>query len=474
MRRSSWRTAACAVALGAGAAMLANAPAHAVTNGVALARPASTVPWVLSLEYAARADATPSSICTASAINPLEIITASHCVKGRGFFYLRVGANSLSGGKLVPIEAIRDNTAYNSATFAYDIAVMRPVVPLQLARYAHPASEALEAQVRSARPPALTLYGWGLDQRKRVSGRLNAATVRPQITQAKEVYGSAFNSRLTIAAGYYNPRSQAYVGACNGDSGGPLVTRRGNSVFLVGVVSFGKSGCVSQAPTVFTAVGNFASWLAVSARLLPRLAETDNRALPLVQAAPTVEGAPALGATLTCGQGSWSANARAFAWSWFRSSDPDATVSTGPTYVVTAADAGKKVYCEVEATSRRGSAFSLAAVQVAAAPEPFVSPRLITISGLEPGRPAVVGQTATCAAPPFAAPDVTTTVAWYASASPTDVTSATALPLAAPASLVITPEVASAAAGRYLVCQVNATNLMGAVVGVGAQFVPAA
>ncbi len=454
--------------------MLTSVPAHAVTNGVAVARPASTVPWVLSLEYAVHADDEPSSICTASAINSVEIVTASHCVKGKGFFYVRVGGDSLSGGELVPIEAIRDNVAYDPATFAYDIAVMRPVVPLRLARYARPASAALEAQVRSAHPPALTLYGWGLDQRRRVSGRLNAATVRPQIAQARAIYGSSFNTRLTIAAGFYNARTHVYVGACNGDSGGPLVARRGSSVFLVGVVSYGKSGCVSAAPTVFTAVGNFASWLAASARLLPKLAKSDNRSLPVVRSAPTVDGTPALGATLTCGQGMWTDNARAFAWAWFRSTAPDVTVATGQIYVVTAADAGAKVYCEVKATSRRGSAYSLAPVLVPPAPEPFVSPRLVALTGLEPGRAAAVGATATCAVPVFTAPQVTVTYAWFASASPSDIAGATPLPLAAPASLVVTPEVAAAAAGRYLVCQVIATNAMGSVAGLGAQFIPAA
>jgi hypothetical protein len=52
-------------------------------------------------------------------------------------------------------------------------------------------------------------------------------------------------------------------GACNGDSGGPLVCRSGPDApwELVGATSWGRSGCATDYPSVYTRVSSFKQWI---------------------------------------------------------------------------------------------------------------------------------------------------------------------------------------------------------------------
>lgn len=50
-------------------------------------------------------------------------------------------------------------------------------------------------------------------------------------------------------------------GVCSGDSGGPLVIERDNTSMLIGIVSFSQSMCGSGAPSGFTRVSSFLTWI---------------------------------------------------------------------------------------------------------------------------------------------------------------------------------------------------------------------
>ena len=47
-----------------------------------------------------------------------------------------------------------------------------------------------------------------------------------------------------------------------GDSGGPLVCNIGGKYHLAGLTSYGLNGCYLQAPTVYTRVSYYRSWIA--------------------------------------------------------------------------------------------------------------------------------------------------------------------------------------------------------------------
>lgn len=42
------------------------------------------------------------------------------------------------------------------------------------------------------------------------------------------------------------------VAACNGDSGGPLVFYVGVVPYIIGITSWGRSGCPTNSPSIFT------------------------------------------------------------------------------------------------------------------------------------------------------------------------------------------------------------------------------
>ncbi|XP_055345155.1 chymotrypsin B-like [Paramacrobiotus metropolitanus] len=48
---------------------------------------------------------------------------------------------------------------------------------------------------------------------------------------------------------------------CEGDGGGLLVDRRNGADYLVGLISYGASGCQRGMPTVFTKVSHYADWI---------------------------------------------------------------------------------------------------------------------------------------------------------------------------------------------------------------------
>ena len=76
---------------------------------------------------------------------------------------------------------------------------------------------------------------------------------------------------------------------------------------------------------------------------------------PVDLTAPTVSGTAAVGGTLSCVGGSWSANPPpSFAYVWLRDGTPIPSATQGA-YTVQSADAGHGLSCEVEATNRIGS-----------------------------------------------------------------------------------------------------------------------
>lgn len=427
--------------------------ADAVTDGSAVAAPSRSVPWVLSLHYSKTAGGTPQFICSASALAPREVLTAAHCVQRVGFYFVKVGAERLKGGRLIPVEAVVDNSRYSKRLLVNDLAVLRPLTPLGLSRYPRLAKAALTRQVNGVRPPVLTIYGWGLNQNRRLTGQLLKARLQPQARAAAQAFGPNFRPKLMLAAGKYHPVSRTYSGACYGDSGGPLVVTFKRVPHVVGVTSFGR-GCNVKAPTVFTTASAYRKWIGSARGSLPRAALHDNRALPVNTAAPAVTGTVALGSALTCAPGAWSSNATSHTVTWYHDRYDD-ELGTGPQHVVTAADAGEALYCEVAMSSDAGRRVARsAAVAAADAPSTFSSP---TIGGLPGSGLPAPGTVATCSAPTYAQPGVSSAYSWSVS----DGYGGAGTALATGPSITLTEDVLRTAAGRYLTCAVRSSNAMG-------------
>ncbi len=428
------------------------APASAVTFGSNVVRPSATVPWAVSVYWSPDAGTAPQFICSGTALSNREVMTAAHCVEDRGFYYVKIGADVLSRGRLVPLEAVRENPGYSTRQFVNDVAIVRPLYGLGLRAYPRLAGAALATAIRSRRPPALTLYGWGVNQNNRLTGNLLAARVVPQTRAAQSAFGATFRPALMLAAGRFVATTNTYSGACSGDSGGPLVVTSHGVPYVVGVTSFGARGCAVKVPTVFTSVGNYSTWIASARRALPTLAATDNQALPVLESPAGISGTVSLGSSLTCATGRWSRNTRSLRTSWSR--DGSGALATGSTYQVTAADADSRLTCTVTARSDAGARTSNAAVTAVEAPSTYES---ASITGLSIGVSAdeARGATVTCAAPGYTQPVDVTTVQWYADVYGSRKTLATG------STLTLTDDVVRQVAGASLGCSVVSSNAMG-------------
>jgi hypothetical protein len=343
-------------------------PASAVTYGTPVSAPSRTVPWVLSFYQSDDPAGDATLVCTATALSPRVVLTAAHCVQGGGFFFVNVGADRLTGGVLVPVEAVVDHAGYSQRLSVNDVAVMRPLLPLPLSSFPRLGSAALTRQVNGRRPPALTLYGWGLNQNRQLTGKLLSARVKPQPAAARRAFGKLFRPKLQLAAGRYNAAARTYAGACSGDSGGPLVVRVKRVPYVVGVTSWGARGCNVRKPTIFTAVSAYGKWLSRSRGSLLGEAQLNNLAVPEVLTDPSISGTPAVGSPLTCNLGDWTDNAKTYTVSWQYSANEQASVDE-EAYVVKPTDAGRSLYCEIEMSSDAGtSTFDTDPVTVPAAP----------------------------------------------------------------------------------------------------------
>ncbi len=97
-------------------------------------------------------------------------------------------------------------------------------------------------------------------------------------------------------------------------------------------------------------------------------------ASPTAATPPSITGASSYGSTLTCNNGTWSAGAGAFTYSW-QLADGNVQIGTGATLRVRAIWVGLGIQCAVTATDTTGSA---AATSAAVTATPLVSTIKVT------------------------------------------------------------------------------------------------
>lgn len=191
--------------------------------------------------------------CGGVLVGPREVLTAAHCVEGRGASSVQavVGADNLCRGRAidgirVPVGAVRTHPAYDRANGAFDLALLtlRGALRRDWVRQL--------ASGDAAGAPAIAL-GWGRGSPGGVPRcRLSAVPVRLEAQEDCLTW-------LAPVARAFDPASMlcaVTVGRnpdpCIGDSGGPLI--QGLDVHqgpVLGVVSWG-SGCDGTWPTVFS------------------------------------------------------------------------------------------------------------------------------------------------------------------------------------------------------------------------------
>ncbi|GJQ80526.1 hypothetical protein Trydic_g12417 [Trypoxylus dichotomus] len=214
--------------------------------------PAGAYPFIVSI---IPGTANRNHFCGGSILNSVNILTAAHCIVGRGTGNTAVlaGTNTLnSGGITRGSSALFIHANYNPNTVANDIAVIRLGTALAMS------GTVAQVSLNTANTGAVAaiLIGWGRTATN--SGipnnlqHLNTQTITNAACQSH--WGSLVTASQICAL------TQAGQGSCNGDSGGPLIQSSNRA--QIGIVSFGHaSGCAVGWPDVYARVSSFIAWI---------------------------------------------------------------------------------------------------------------------------------------------------------------------------------------------------------------------
>lgn len=347
-----------------------------IAGGTPIIDAATLAPWVVSIWHS-RGGSFPDFICTGTVISPDEIVTAAHCVQDRGYYYVYTGANELGKGTRVPVEAIVSNRSYSAKTFRNDVAIMRPLYPIQLSSYPRLGTA---SDLRWARlsQPLLEIQGWGA----------NGMMPSDYLRTGDVILAGGFASKIwesydpkTMLATWGKKDEKRYTSTCPGDSGGPLFANRNGALVLLGITSWGAADCRVGAPSIFTSVVPFSNWLTSARSALPQQALTNNLAKPEQIRAAQIANEPRLGSPITC-SAEFTRNADV-TYSWSGIGVPAG--STGKELWIVPAMAGQYLSCTVTAQGRLGKLTSSAGISVPFKPEVFSMDISGVYSYLKPG-----------------------------------------------------------------------------------------
>ncbi|XP_069107875.1 trypsin alpha-like [Argopecten irradians] len=219
-------------------------------------------PWQVSLR------SNNNHICGGVILNATAILTAAHCLASSTYTSYTVqygSANRESGGFVSKATDMKLNPNYGEGLGAFpnDIAILM-VEDMALSKDAQAISltERSNDELAALNKSSCRITGWG---------RTSSAGSLPQILQGtnvdvladsncRRIWGSSVNDPIHICV------SGGNSGACNGDSGGPLVCENNAGVMeLVGVTSWGASGCSVSYPSVYTEVSYFHDFINTNA-----------------------------------------------------------------------------------------------------------------------------------------------------------------------------------------------------------------
>ncbi|KAI3366178.1 hypothetical protein L3Q82_010005 [Scortum barcoo] len=222
--------------------------------------PKGECPWQVLLVYKGK------GFCGGVIYKPTWILTASHCMENTDIRFLKVVAGEhnvlVNEGteQLIQVSEIIMHKNYTKHNANNDIALLRLASPIVYTPYATPAClptrPLAERELWAIRMH--TVSGWG---RRTENGPTSHILLRLQVPriptqQCVEDSGVVLTENM-FCAGY----NESQQDSCKGDSGGPLVTKYKKTVFLLGLVSWGK-GCARLGNYgIYTRVSNYLEWI---------------------------------------------------------------------------------------------------------------------------------------------------------------------------------------------------------------------
>ena len=365
-------------------APFAQQQAKAVVFGEEVPQASATAPWVASIWYKKNINDTAQFICTGSLIRADIIITAAHCTFDKGFYWVKLGADTLDSDQpLLEVSGTWRNARYSKKTITNDLGILKLTRPvMDVKPIAIPTKSQLS---KVAKLKKFQMYGWGNDQNNEVAKFLRTAKLDLQDAAARRAYGSNFKPEIMLASGRYIKAEKLYAGGCNGDSGGPLIGVVNGRPTLVGLTSWGSAqGCDRGKPTIFTRVSYYLDNIRSGVTLAEKAATVYNQAAPTNVERSSITGTARVGSTLSCEPGIWSENTLSVDTYW--SSPSRISGERTASVEVKNEDAGQTFTCVTVGRSRTAQLPVESKLTIPSAP---VLDTQQSITGLGPSAPKI-------------------------------------------------------------------------------------
>jgi hypothetical protein len=296
-------------------------------------------------------------LCSGSILSPTEILTAAHCAYGETTqvlpakdFLVVAGTDDLAviepGEQERTVSVVRPHPYYNpdeALPAGDDVAVLTLTTPLtETAGSVQKIGLGPEGvYLGEGTTTELTGFGAQNGQPRELNGRLYAISMS---TTFRRRCGGESDALYVCA-------STPSGALCNGDSGSAL-TSQATPATVEAVVDTGE--VIEGVPCRDGAGGGFANVAAPEIHQFILGSESPPRA-PRGGLGITIRGVPQAGNGLRCEAGSWS-NSPSFTYSFINKANGSSLQSgPGQTYALTAADVGRAILCEVQATNPGGT-----------------------------------------------------------------------------------------------------------------------